>query len=124
MILLSQIQERLIEAIRNSGLKQTELAKKINIKQPTLAQYLSGRSLPALDTFANLCAVLDEDPSYILCLDTPTTSQEPQPYIPQKPVTVTAYLRSKDNASPPIQLSIDDPEELERLGEESKRTKK
>ena len=26
------------------------------------------RSMPALDTFANLCAVLDLDPAEILCL--------------------------------------------------------
>ena len=68
MITTTQIQQRIAEAIRQSGLTQTELAKKLNIKQPTLAQYLSGRALPALDTFANLCAVLDVDPSYILCL--------------------------------------------------------
>ena len=68
MIILDKIRERLIEAIKRSGLSQTEIAKRLGIKQPTVGQYLSGRAMPALDTFANLCEILDLDPAYILCL--------------------------------------------------------
>lgn len=68
MVTLERIRERLIETIKQSGQAQTELAKALNIKQQTVACYLSGRAMPALDTFANLCAVLDVDPAYILCL--------------------------------------------------------
>ena len=68
MIILDKISERLIEAIKQSGLSQTEIAKRLGIKQPTVGQYLSGRAMPALDTFANLCEILDLDPAYILCL--------------------------------------------------------
>ena len=68
MIILDKIRERLIEAIKQSGLSQTEIAKRLGIKQPTVGQYLSGRAMPALDTFANLCAVLGADPADILCL--------------------------------------------------------
>ena len=66
MITISQIQQKLAETIRQSGLTQTELARRLNIKQPTVAQYISGRSMPALDTFANLCVILDVDPADIL----------------------------------------------------------
>ena len=69
MITLLQIQSRLTEAIKQSGISQTELAKLLNIKAPTVNQYLSGRAMPALDTLANLCKVLDLDANYILCLD-------------------------------------------------------
>ena len=69
MIVLKQIQDKIIQAIKESGLTQTELAKRLGVKQPTIGQYLSGRAMPALDTFANLCAVLDVDPSDILCLN-------------------------------------------------------
>lgn len=69
MIVLKQIQEKIIQSIKESGLTQTELAKKLGIKQPTVGQYLSGRAMPALDTFANLCAILDLDPAEILCLN-------------------------------------------------------
>ena len=68
MVTLEQIRARLIEAIRQSGMTQKELATKIGIIQQSVGQYLSGRAMPALDTFANLCAVLDADPAYILCL--------------------------------------------------------
>ena len=74
MITLEQIRERLAEAIRNSGMTQTELARRLVIRQPTIGQYLSGRSMPALDTFANLCKVLDVDANDILCLDEHTDS--------------------------------------------------
>ena len=74
MITLEQIRERLSEAIRNSGMTQTELARRLGIRQPTIGQYLSGRSMPALDTFANLCKVLDVDANDILCLDEHTDS--------------------------------------------------
>lgn len=68
MITLEVIRERLVEAIKNSGMSQTELAKKLNVTQPTVSMYLSGKVMPALDTFANICKALDADPSYILGL--------------------------------------------------------
>lgn len=68
MIQIDQIRFRLQETIRNSGLSQTELAKRLEIKQQTIAAYLSGKALPSLDTFANLCNILNIEPSYILCI--------------------------------------------------------
>lgn len=69
MITIQQIRERIISEIRNSGLSQTELAKKLGIKQPTVGQYLSGRAMPALDTFANLCSILDLDANEVLGIE-------------------------------------------------------
>jgi transcriptional regulator with XRE-family HTH domain len=66
MVTIEIIRNNIIKAIKESGLTQTELAKRLNIKQPTIGQYLSGRAMPALDTFANLCIVLDVDPADIL----------------------------------------------------------
>lgn len=68
MVTLEQIRERLIETIKQSGMTQTALSQKIRIGQQTVSEYLHGKAMPALDTFANLCAVLDVDPAYILCL--------------------------------------------------------
>lgn len=69
MIELEQIRQKIIEAIKQSGMTQTEIAKKLKIYQSSVAQYLSGRAMPALDTFANLCAVLDLDANEILCVN-------------------------------------------------------
>ncbi len=68
MVTIDEIRQKLIEAINESGLKKTEIAKRLNIKQPTLSQYLSGRAMPALDTFANLCEILDLDANELLCI--------------------------------------------------------
>ena len=67
MITYEQIRERLAAAIRESGLTQTEIARRLGVTQATIAQYLAGRTLPAPDTFANLCKILDVDANYILC---------------------------------------------------------
>lgn len=69
MVTLEMIRAKLVEAIRQSGKSQTALAKLIGVGQQTVSEYLHGKSMPALDTFANLCGVLDVDPSEILCLD-------------------------------------------------------
>ena len=69
MIVLSQIHNKLATAIKDSGLTQTAIAKHLGVSQQTIGQYLSGRAMPALDTFANLCAVLELDPAEILCLN-------------------------------------------------------
>ena len=54
------------EEITASGKSQTEIAQALGIKQQSVQQYLSGRALPSLDTFANLCEILELDPAYIL----------------------------------------------------------
>ena len=69
MIVLSQIHNKLVTAIKDSGLTQTAIAKRLGVSQQTIGQYLSGRAMPALDTFANLCAVLELDPAESLCLN-------------------------------------------------------
>ncbi len=68
MVTLNEIQKKICTTIRSSGMTQSELARKLNIKQQTIACYLSGKAMPALDTLANLCEVLDLDANDILCI--------------------------------------------------------
>lgn len=68
MIALNQIQVKLAEAIRQSGKSQTALSKELGICSATISHYVKGDKMPALDTFANLCAVLDLDANEILCI--------------------------------------------------------
>lgn len=69
MITIEQIRLHLAEAIKQSPLTQTEIAQKLGIRQPTVSQYISGRAMPALDTFANLCVILDVEPADILGIE-------------------------------------------------------
>ena len=68
MITILQIQKRLCEAIKLSGLTQTEIAKKVGISQQTISHYIKGDKMPSLETFANICKVLDIDANEILCI--------------------------------------------------------
>ncbi len=67
MITLEQIQLRLAEAIKQSNFTQSEIARQIHIKPSNISHYIKGDKLPALDTLANLCKLLDVDTNYILC---------------------------------------------------------
>lgn len=69
MITIEMVRKRLQESIKQSGLSQTELAKRLGVSQPTIAYYLRGDKLPALDTLANLCKIIDVSPAYILCFE-------------------------------------------------------
>ena len=68
MITIEQIRKKIAEAIKQSGLTQTELARRLGIGQQTISHYVKGNKMPALDTLANLCAVLDLDANDILCV--------------------------------------------------------
>jgi transcriptional regulator with XRE-family HTH domain len=66
MITTAEISDRLAEAIRQSGCTQREIAEKIGVRQQQISSYIQGKTLPALDTLARLCVVLDLDANEIL----------------------------------------------------------
>ncbi len=68
MITIEQIQEKLREAIRTAPISKKELAKKLGINQSTVSKYLHLDKYPSLETFANLCKILDVSSDEILCL--------------------------------------------------------
>ena len=65
---LSKIQKRLRETIKLSGISQKDLATAVGVSQQTISKYMRKNIFPALDTFANLCQILNADPAYILGL--------------------------------------------------------
>ncbi len=69
MITLEQIQARLAEAIKQSGMTQSEIAKRLGVKHPQISCYVHGKKMPAIDTLANLIKLLALDANYILCQD-------------------------------------------------------
>ena len=69
MITTIEISKKLSEAIKQSGLTQKEIAEAVGVRQQQISCYISGKTLPALDTLSRLCAVLDLDANEILCVE-------------------------------------------------------
>ena len=68
MITIEEIQKRLREAIKTSNITQKELAEKLGINPSTVSKYLRLDKFPSLETFANICEILDESADEILGL--------------------------------------------------------
>ncbi len=68
MIDIKDIQKRLRDEIGASGMTQRELAEKLHINPSTVSKYMRLDKFPALDTFANICEVLDVSSDEILGL--------------------------------------------------------
>ena len=68
MIKIEEIQKRLREAIEYGTLSQKELAKKLGINPSTVSKYMRLDKFPSLDTFANICEILDISADEILGL--------------------------------------------------------
>ena len=47
---------------------QKEIAQRLHISQQCVSAYVRGKKMPAPDTLANLCALLDADANDVLCL--------------------------------------------------------
>ena len=66
MIMIEEIQVRLREAIETSHMTQTEIAKQLGVSQSTISKYMRLNKYPSIDTFANLCRILDVSADDIL----------------------------------------------------------
>ena len=68
MIKIEDIQKRLREAIEYGTITQKELAEKLGINPSTVSKYMRLDKYPSLDTFANICEILDVSADEILGL--------------------------------------------------------
>lgn len=68
MITINEIQIRLREAIKTAPMSKKDLAKRLGINQSTISKYLYQNKYPSLETFANLCEILDLSADDILGL--------------------------------------------------------
>ena len=68
MIEIKDIQRRLREEIKSSNLTQKEIANRLGVNPSTISKYLRLDKYPAIDTFANLCEILDVSADEILGL--------------------------------------------------------
>lgn len=67
---LKDIQTRLREVIKQSGIPQKVIAHEIGISAQTVSKYMREDVFPALDTLAKLCKFLDVKSDYILGIST------------------------------------------------------
>lgn len=65
---LKDIQLRLREVIKQSGISQKKIASEIGVSAQTVSKYMCEDVFPALDTLAKLCKFLDVKSDYILGL--------------------------------------------------------
>lgn len=68
MITIIEIQKRLREAIKYGNVTQKELAEKLGVNPSTVSKYMNQNKYPSLDTFANICEILDVSADQILGL--------------------------------------------------------
>ena len=68
MIKIEEIQKRLREAIQYGNISQKELADKLGVNPSTVSKYMRLDKFPSLDTFANICKILDVSADEILGL--------------------------------------------------------
>ena len=68
MITITEIQKNLREAIETSTLSKKQIAIKLGVNPSTISKYLHGNKFPAIDTFANLCQIIDVSADEILGL--------------------------------------------------------
>ena len=69
MITVFEIQKRLRDAIQQSNISQKELADKLGINPSTVSKYMRLDKFPSIETFANICSILDVSADEILGLD-------------------------------------------------------
>ena len=66
--MLKDIQKRLRDEIKQSSMSQKEIAEKLGINPSTISKYLRLDKFPSIETFANLCEILDVSSDDILGL--------------------------------------------------------
>ncbi len=69
MITITEIQKNLREAILTSNISKKELAVQLGVNPSTISKYLHCDKFPSIDTFANLCEILDVSADDILGLN-------------------------------------------------------
>lgn len=65
---MNKFSERLTEVLKEKGISQSQLAKKINMSQSIVNNYCRGKHEPPFDTLILICKVLGETSDYLLGL--------------------------------------------------------
>ena len=69
MITIKTIQAKLREAIKCSPLTQKQIAEELHLHPTSINKYMCDDVYPSLETFANICKILDVSADDILGLN-------------------------------------------------------
>lgn len=58
--------ERFNEAMKYANISYAELSRKLNITKATMSMYKHGKAVPSLETFYDICNILDVSADYLL----------------------------------------------------------
>ena len=63
---MNKFSERLRQVLKDNGMSQVMLAKKISMSQGVVNNYCTGKREPTLDVLIAICQVLNESADYLL----------------------------------------------------------
>ena len=66
---MNKFSDRLKKSLKNNGITQTELAKRINMSQGIVNNYCTGKREPSLDVLISICKELGETADYLLGIE-------------------------------------------------------
>ena len=66
---MNKFSERLKQTLKQNGISQVELAKRINMSQGIVNNYCTGKREPSLDALIAICKALDESADYLLDIE-------------------------------------------------------
>ena len=66
---MNKFSERIKQVIKENGISQLALAKKIGMSQSVVNNYCTGKREPTLDVLILICKALNESADYLLGLE-------------------------------------------------------
>ena len=66
---MNKFSERLRQVLKDNGISQVGLAKKIGMSQGIVNNYCTGKREPSLDALILICKALDESADYLLGIE-------------------------------------------------------
>lgn len=64
-----RFQERIVEAIQESGYTQKTIARMLNISEGNISNWKKGTNMPSIDILYKLCLILNKSADYLLGLE-------------------------------------------------------
>mgnify|MGYP003290841971 CR=1 FL=1 len=64
-----EVQERVAEFIRNTGIKQSFICERTGIRADAMSGMLTGKRRMLADEFEKICIALEKSPNDFMCID-------------------------------------------------------